>query len=71
LTTRNGKGAVKTLVVGRTTFSRDILGTALLSPDLRIGDLLALDDAGAYSQSMASRFLGQPEPYSVFVETQR
>lgn len=58
----------KTTIVGRTTFSRDILGSATLSDDLRIGDLLVLDDAGAYAQSMASRFLGQPEPAAVFAD---
>ncbi len=55
-------------IVGRTTFSRDILGCTLLPDSLRMGDLLALDDAGAYSQSMASRFLGQPEPHEAFID---
>jgi diaminopimelate decarboxylase len=59
---------VEATVVGRTTFSRDILGTAQFSKSLRVGDLLAFDDAGAYSQSMASRFLGQPEPAVVFLD---
>jgi diaminopimelate decarboxylase len=58
----------KTFVVGRTTFSRDILGVTSLPDDLSIGDFLAFDDAGAYSQSMASRFLGQPEPNVVFLD---
>ena len=49
-------------VVGRTTYSRDIFGTTDLPDDLGVGDLLVFDDAGAYSQSMASRFLGQREP---------
>ncbi|RSK38914.1 diaminopimelate decarboxylase family protein [Hymenobacter perfusus] len=57
----------KTLVVGRTTFSRDILGSALLNYDLKVGELLAFDNAGAYSQSMASRFLGQAEPHVEYV----
>ncbi len=55
-------------VVGRTTFSRDILGTVALPEDLQIGDFLAFDDAGAYSQSMMSRFLGQPDPMSIFLD---
>jgi diaminopimelate decarboxylase len=58
---------VETMIVGRTTFSRDVLGSSWLPEDLSVGDLLALDDAGAYSQSMASRFLGQPEPQVAFV----
>jgi diaminopimelate decarboxylase len=49
-------------IVGRSTFSRDILGTASLPMDLKLGDLLVFRDAGAYSQSMRSRFLGQREP---------
>jgi len=57
-----------TVVVGRTTFSRDILGSAALADNLEVGDLLAMDDAGAYGQSMATRFLGQPEPHVVFVD---
>ncbi|MFL6253777.1 MAG: diaminopimelate decarboxylase family protein [Pyrinomonadaceae bacterium] len=57
-----------TLIVGRTTFSRDILGSASLPKNIRIGDLIAFDDAGSYSQSMASRFLGQPEPQVAFLD---
>lgn len=55
------------LVVGRTTFSRDILARGILPSDLVIGDVLVLDDAGAYCDSMRSRFLGQPEPKSIFI----
>jgi diaminopimelate decarboxylase len=55
------------LIVGRTTFSRDILGSMPKAP-LETGDLLAFDDAGAYSQSMASRFLGQREPEMAFID---
>ena len=57
---------IATKVVGRTTFSRDIIGSVVL-PKLKVGDLLAVDDAGAYSQSMMSRFLGQVTPASVYV----
>lgn len=49
-------------VVGRTTFSRDILGSYHLPVALKIGDVLAFEDAGAYCESMMSRFLGQREP---------
>lgn len=65
--TEHGGMPLETIIVGRTTFSRDILGLMRLPEDLRIGDLLALADAGAYSQSMASRFLGQREPKMVFL----
>lgn len=58
------------VIVGRTTFSRDILGMADLPEDLFPGDILAIYDAGAYSQSMMSRFLGQPIPGTVFFDDQ-
>ncbi len=58
----------KAYVVGRTTFSKDILGSAVLPEGLKPGDLLAFDDAGAYSQSMTSRFLGQPSPQECFLD---
>ena len=57
-------------VVGRTTFSRDILGVCSLSADLRIGSYLAFEDAGAYCESMTSRFLGQREPVCYISEDQ-
>lgn len=50
------------VLAGCTTFSRDILGVATLRTSIEPGDLLVLDDAGAYCQSMTSRFLGQPQP---------
>ena len=53
------------VVVGRTTFSRDILAACRLPKDIKVGDILAFEDAGAYCWSMASRFLGQPEPATV------
>jgi len=64
---QNGHRRRKMLVVGRTTFSRDILGSSLLPSNLRSGDLIVISDAGAYSASMASRFLGQPEPHEIFL----
>lgn len=60
--------AVPSLVVGRTTFSRDILGSYDLPAALTVGSLLAFDDAGAYCESMASRFLGQEPPACVIAE---
>jgi diaminopimelate decarboxylase len=53
---------VPSKLVGRTTFSRDILGSYELPRDLSIGALLSFEDAGAYCESMISRFLGQREP---------
>lgn len=53
---------VPSTIVGRTTFSRDILGRCPLPANLKVGALLAFDDAGAYCESMISRFLGQRDP---------
>jgi diaminopimelate decarboxylase len=52
-------------IVGRTTFSRDILAECEL-PDVKVGDLIAFENAGAYCCSMQSRFLGQKVPLSYF-----
>lgn len=53
---------IPSLIAGSTTFSRDILGEAVLPADIEIGDVLIFEDAGAYSESMMSRFLGQNPP---------
>lgn len=58
------------VIVGRTTFSRDILAECRLPSELQVGDVLAFEDAGAYCSSMASRFLGQPEPASIFLNSE-
>lgn len=58
-------------IVGRTTFSRDILGEALLSEAVQPGDILVFEDAGAYSESMISRFLGQREPKSIVMDSNK
>ncbi len=59
---------IPSAIVGRTTYSRDILGSSVLPSRLPVGTLLAFEDAGAYCQSMASRFLGQPDPWETFLE---
>ena len=55
-------------IVGRITFSKDDLAYCTPPDTIEVGELLAIDDAGAYSYSMASRFLGQNEPISLFLE---
>lgn len=55
-------------VVGQTTFSGDILGVTHLPENLSVGDLLVFDDAGSYSQSMETRFLGQPPPGLIIID---
>lgn len=60
--------AISSVVVGRTTFSRDIFGTYNLPTSLKVGSILAFEDAGAYCESMTSRFLGQREPICYIAE---
>lgn len=59
---------MQTHVVGRTTFSKDILSKCLLPKDLECGDKLVFRYAGAYSYSMSSRFLGQVDPEIRFLK---
>ena len=68
LSKHGGSSESAATIVGRTTFSRDILGKAFLPDEVRPGDVLAFEDAGAYSESMASRCLGQREPQSVILD---
>lgn len=56
------------VIVGKTTFSRDILTTQPLPRNLSVGDILVFDQAGAYCESMRSKFLGQQEPASIFID---
>lgn len=66
---KNGElGFEDTVVVGKTTFSRDILSRSVLSKSLDIGDVIVFDQAGAYCDSMRSKFLGQGEPKNIFIE---
>ncbi|MHB1843301.1 MAG: diaminopimelate decarboxylase family protein [Deltaproteobacteria bacterium] len=55
-------------VCGCTTYSRDILGQAVPLPEARVGDLLAIHDAGAYGYCMSSHFTNRPRPAEIFVE---
>lgn len=63
----NGSSRAVT-IVGRTTFSKDILSRCSLPADIEVGDLLEFYDAGAYCQSMSSRFLGQEFPHCLMLE---
>jgi diaminopimelate decarboxylase len=56
------------LIVGRTTFSKDILGRAEMPASVAVGDIIMIENAGAYSQSMASCFLGQTPPAEAYLE---
>ena len=54
------------IIVGKTTFSKDILSKTSLSKNLVVGDVIIFDQAGAYCDSMRSKFLGQQEPANLY-----
>ncbi len=66
--TRDCENQSKATVVGRTTFSRDILGTVELPESIGVNDALVFDDAGSYCQSMETRFLGQLSPATLVID---
>ncbi len=63
----SGSAYGDSVVVGKTTFSKDIMTRQKLPVNLEIGDTLLFDQAGAYCDSMRSKFLGQHEPSSIFI----
>lgn len=58
----------QSIVVGKTTFSKDVMSICKLPANIEIGDVLLFDQAGAYCDSMRSRFLGQLEPQNIFFD---
>ena len=59
---------IPTDVCGNTTHSRDFLGRDLRLPDVEPGDVLALNDVGAYAYAMSSHFLNRPRPAEVVLD---
>ncbi len=55
-------------VCGNTTYSRDYLGRGCRLPRLQPGDVLAIQDVGAYGYAMATHFLHRPRPAEVLIE---
>lgn len=55
-------------VCGNTTYSRDYLGQNCQLPTLKVGDILAILDVGAYGYAMSSHFLHRPRPAEVLLE---
>ncbi len=53
---------------GNTTYSRDYLGRGCKLPKLKIDDIVAILDVGAYGYAMASHFLHRPRPAEVLLE---
>jgi diaminopimelate decarboxylase len=58
-------------VVGPLCESSDTLGTDRRLPQPRVGDVIAILDAGAYSSVMASNYNRRPMPAEVMVENAR
>jgi diaminopimelate decarboxylase len=55
-------------VCGNTTYSRDYLGRNCQLPCLKIDDIVAILDVGAYGYAMSSHFLHRPRPAEVLLE---
>lgn len=64
----NKSSRQESIIVGKTTFSRDILLKTSAPSCLDVGDVIVFEKAGAYCDSMRSRFLGQNEPESILVD---
>ena len=58
-------------VVGPVCESADFLGKRRRLPELPVGELLAVLDAGAYGFTMASNYNSRPRPAEVLVEDRR
>lgn len=57
-------------ICGNTTYSRDYLGKNCLLPALKIDDMLAILDVGAYGYAMSSHFLHRPRPAEVLLDSE-
>jgi diaminopimelate decarboxylase len=63
----NGDELFTTDVCGNTTYSRDYLGRNCQLPRLKIDDIIAIQDVGAYGYAMSSHFLHRPRPAEVLL----
>ena len=55
-------------IVGPVCESTDVVGRDRLLPELAVGDVLAIRDAGAYGAAMASNYNRRPLPVEVLVD---
>jgi diaminopimelate decarboxylase len=55
-------------ICGNTTYSRDYLGRNCQLPRLKIDDIVAILDVGAYGYAMSSHFLHRPRPAEVLLD---
>jgi diaminopimelate decarboxylase len=56
-----------TTIYGCSTYSRDLFSKMVQLPELEIGDTVVFGNAGSYSASSYSHFLGFPHPEEYFV----
>jgi len=65
-TFRKGQKLISTLA-GPTCDSFDVIESSALLPELKVGDIVYVENAGAYSLASATSFNGMPRPKVVFV----
>jgi len=58
---------ISTTIYGCSTYSRDLFSKMVQLPELRIGDIVVLGNAGSYSASSYTQFLGFPKPEEYFI----
>jgi diaminopimelate decarboxylase len=68
VTWQNGDELFSTDICGNTTYSRDYLGRNCQLPRLKIDDIVAILDVGAYGYAMSSHFLHRPRPAEVLLD---
>jgi diaminopimelate decarboxylase len=56
-----------TSIYGCSTYSRDLFSKKEALPELKIGDIVVFGNAGSYSASSQSQFLGFPKPEEYFI----
>lgn len=57
----------KTKIYGSSTYSRDIFSNNIMLPELQMGDIVVLGNAGSYSASSYCEFLGFEKPVEIFI----
>jgi diaminopimelate decarboxylase len=56
-----------TSIYGSSTYSRDLFSKNAQLPELKIGDIVVFGNAGSYSASSYTQFLGFPKPNEYFI----
>lgn len=63
----SGKEQHVSIIYGNSTYSRDIFRKDIYLPEIETGDILVFGNAGAYSSSSYSQFLGFDKPEEYFI----